>query len=194
MAEFFGIMFGDGNLTHFQVQVCLGNKELEYAEYVQKLLTKIFKTNARIAVRSTGYRDIYFGSTIVTTWLKKEGLVFNKVKSQVDVPEWIFSKKEYMTRFLRGFFDTDGSVYKLRFGIQVSLTNHSFPILLSLHTMFCALGYSPSEISTYRIYLTRVKDVKRFFREIKPKNQKHTRRFEEFVSMRRSNSSNFTTL
>ena len=171
-------MLGDGHISHFQVLVNLGTKELEYAEYVKQLLSKIFKTNARIATRSDGYRDVYFGSTLVTSWLLKEGLVFNKVASQVDIPKWVFSKKEYMIAFLRGFFDTDGSVYKLRFGIQISLTNHSFPILLSLHTMFCALGYNPSEVGMHRIYLTRVKDLERFFKEVKPKNPKHVRRFE----------------
>lgn len=100
LAEFFGIMLGDGHVSHFQVVVTLGTKELKYAEYVQLLLSKIFKTNARIATRSDGYRDVYFGSTIVTDWLLKEGLVFNKVASQVDIPKWIFSKKKYMISFL----------------------------------------------------------------------------------------------
>ncbi len=188
LAEFFGIMLGDGHISHFQVQVNLGNKEMQYAQYVKTLMAKIFKTNPRIATRSTKYHDVYFGSTIVTTWLLKEGLVFNKVKSQVDIPEWIFTKEKYMNYFLRGFFDTDGSVYKLRFGIQISLTNHSRPILASLHRMLSALRYNPSGITTHRIYLTRVKDLERFFTEVQPKNPKHVKRFEQFVLMRRSDS------
>ncbi len=188
MAEFFGIMLGDGNLTHFQIQVNLGNKEIEYADYVRKLIGKIFKTNPKIATRATGYHDVYLGSTILTSWLSKEGLVYNKVKAQVDVPKWIFSRKEFMNAFLRGFFDTDGSVYKLKFGIQVSLTNHSYPMLISLHKMLSKLQYNPSSINTHRIYLTRKKDLERFFKEVKPKNPKHVRRFEYFVSMRRSDS------
>ncbi|MES2213694.1 MAG: LAGLIDADG family homing endonuclease [Patescibacteria group bacterium] len=182
LAEFFGIMLGDGHVSHFQVVVSLGNKEVSYAEYVRLFVRSIFHTNVRIATRKTGYRDVYFGSTIVTSWLRKEGLVNNKVKSQVDIPEWIFQSQEFMERFLRGFFDTDGSVYKLRFGIQISLTNLSTPLLVSLRKLLFALGYNPSEISADRVYLTRVADVERFFVEIQPKNKKHQERYNQFIS------------
>lgn len=188
LAEFFGVMLGDGHISHFQVIVSLGTKEEDYAFYVRDLIKKIFRTEVKIAYRSTGYRDIYLGSTIITSWLLKEGLVNNKVKSQVDIPEWIFSREKFMKRFLRGFFDTDGSVYKLKFGIQISLTNHSYPILLSLHKMLFKLRYNPSKVSAHKVYLTKANDLEKFFREIRPKNPKHVRRFEQFILMRRSDS------
>src|ERR1019366_69525 len=110
---------------------------------------------------------------MITSWLLKEGLVNNKVKSQVDIPKWIFKKPEFMQRFLRGFFDTDGSIYKLKFGIQISLSNKSQPMLKSLQRMLFKLGYNPSAVSADRVYLTGIPDVKRFFAEIIPENQKH---------------------
>lgn len=85
-----------------------------------------------------------------------------------------------MQSFVRGFFDTDGSVYKLKYGIQISFTNYSKPLLESLQSVLIKLGYNPSRISVNKVYLTQVKDVERFFREICPKNQKHLRRFIEF--------------
>lgn len=188
LAEFFGIMLGDGHVSHFQVVVTLGSKEELYIEYVSSLIERIFRSKPKISIRATGYRDVYLGSTLATSWLFKEGLVSDKVKAQVDIPEWIFTKSKFMERFLRGFFDTDGSVYKLKYGIQISLTNHSNPLLLSLHKMLFALRYKPSEISTHRIYLTKIKDLERFFSEIQPKNPKHIRRFEQFILMRRSDS------
>ncbi len=189
LAEFFGIMFGDGNLTHFQTTITLGTKELSYAQYVKYLMEKIFHTHVKLTIRANGCRDIYIGSVKLTDWLQEEGLVFNKVKSQVGVPNWIFQKSQYMKRFLRGFFDTDGSVCKLRFGIQVSFINYSFPILKSLQLMLKKLEYKPSEVSSHKVYLTRKSDVKKFFSEIKPANQKHQLRFERF-NMRRYSSGN----
>ncbi|MEK7669256.1 MAG: LAGLIDADG family homing endonuclease [Patescibacteria group bacterium] len=188
LAEFFGIMLGDGHVSHFQIIVSLGNKEKNYTEYVRSLITKIFKTKAKISLRSTGYRDVYLGSVAITSWLLKQGLVFNKVKSQVDIPKWVFKKPKFIKRFLRGFFDTDGSVYKIRFGIQISLNNKSRPMLKSLHKLLSKLEYQPSAISADKIYFTKITDVKRFFAEIKPKNQKHQERFEQFVTMRGSDS------
>lgn len=181
LAEFFGIMLGDGHLSHFQVVITLGTKELKYAEYVSSLIEENFNVKPRIAVRGERYRDVYVGSVEITSWLFNEGLVHNKVKSQVDIPNWIFSDKEFMKRFLRGFFDTDGSVYKLRYGIQISLKNHSRPLLVSLQRMLKGLGYRPSRVSNDSVYVTNIYDIMRFFEEIQPANIKHKKRFDKFI-------------
>lgn len=189
LAEFFGIMLGDGHISHFQIVVSLGNKEEKYAKHVSLLIKKIFKTKAKISLRNTGYRDVYLGSVDLTSWLFKKGLVSNKVKSQAGVPLWIFNKDKYIKSFLRGFFDTDGSVYKIKYGIQISFCNRSLPILKSLQLMLKRLRYNPSSISLYNLYLTRRKDVKRFFEEIKPSNNKHIDRYFKIENdLRRSDS------
>ena len=189
LAEFFGIMLGDGHVSHFQVVVSLGNKEERYAKYVRLLIKKIFKTNVKISIRSGGYRDVYLGSVDVTSWLLKQGLVHNKVKSQVDVPSWVCNKNIFMRRFLKGFFDTDGSVYKLQHGIQLSFCNRSLPMLKSLQLMLKKLEYNPSSMSSYNMYLTKRRDVKRFFKEIKPSNLKHVSRYLNIANnLRRSDS------
>ena len=181
LAEFLGIMLGDGHISHFQTIVTLGTKELEYVQYVQALMQELFKVKATISIKKSGYRDVYIGSTLITKWLKGQGLVENKVAAQVGVPEWIMSDKKYMEAFARGFFDTDGSVYNLRFGIQISLTNKSAPLLLALQDMLRKLGYKASEASAYKVYITKREDVKRFFKEIAPANLKHRRRFDKFA-------------
>lgn len=189
LAEFFGIMLGDGKLAPFQIIVTLGTKELSYARHVCELIESIFGIKPKLGIRRTGYLDVYFGSVEVRKWLQAEGLVYNKVLAQVDVPEWIFTKNEYMISFLRGFFDTDGSIYQLRHGTQISLTNHSFPLLSSLQKMLQILRYTPSAISSHKVYLTKIPEIKRFFSEIKPANTKHQSRYKEFL-MRRSDSGN----
>ena len=178
LAEFFGIMLGDGHVSRFQTVVTLGNKELEYVEYVSKLMQTLFNTKASIAVRADGYRDVYIGSVLLTDWLKKGGLVSHKVAAQVGVPSWIFKKKEFMRTFVRGFFDTDGSVYKLKFGIQISFSNKSLPLLEGVQRMLFELKYRPSVVGEKSLYLTRRNEVQRFFEEIRPANIKHVRRFE----------------
>jgi intein/homing endonuclease len=197
LAELFGILLGDGHISHFQIVVTLGTKEPEYAEYVQKLVEKVFGAKPKIGIRKKSfthkyYRDVYLGSVKVTKWLIDQGLKNNKVESQVDVPRWIFKKPIFMKRFLRGFFDTDGSIYKLKFGIQISLSNKSQPILHTLHELLVRLRYSPSAVSADRVYITRIPDIKRFFAEIKPKNQKHTERFKWFISQLRGSDSGYS--
>ncbi len=186
VAEFFGIMFGDGHISLNQIIVSLGTKELDYVDHVSAVMQKVFHIKPSVFTRSeTGknnkYRNVYFGSVAAVKWLLKDGMVHNKVKEQVDIPKWIFSQEDFMRAFVRGFFDTDGSIYKLKFGIQISFTNYSLPLLKSLQRMLIALGYTPSRISANKVYLTRVGDVMRFFREIKPQNSKHGRRFIDFT-------------
>ena len=183
LAEFIGIMLGDGHISHFQTVVTLGSKEERYVVYVASLMRKLFGVSPKLLLRKDGYREVYIGSVLITTWLKKQGLVSHKVKSQVRVPRWIFKREKYMASCLRGFFDTDGSIYKLRFGFQISLTNKSLLLLLDLRNMLKMLGYKPSEVSTFRVYLTHREDISRFFKEIAPANSKHRDRFKMFASV-----------
>ncbi|MEI6345876.1 MAG: LAGLIDADG family homing endonuclease [bacterium] len=181
LAEFIGIMLGDGHLSHFQAVVTLGTKEVPYARYVRRLITKLFKAEASISIRADGYRDVYLSSVVVTKWLRTHGLVSNKVLGQVAPPKWIFTKPSFKEAFIRGVFDTDGSVYKLRFGVQVSFSNRSRPLLRSLQLALRQLQYTPSEISGYQLYLTKNSDLRRFLKEICPRNPKHVRRFRLFL-------------
>lgn len=182
LAELFGILLGDGHISHFQMIVTLGAKESSYVLYIQELISKIFGTKPKVALRKTAihnkyYRDIYLGSVKVTRWLLEQGLVYNKVKSQVTIPNWIYENEDYIRSCIRGLFDTDGSIYKIKFGIQISFCNHSLPILESLQKMLKKLQFHPSNISSWQIYITRTEDVERFFREIRPSNQKHLDRY-----------------
>jgi intein/homing endonuclease len=104
----------------------------------------------------------------------------NKVEDQVGVPEWIFEKESYQKSFLRGFFDTDGSIYKLKFGLQIAFCNKSIPLLDSTKKILLGLGYHPSKISAYKIYLTRKPDLYRYIREIGFGNKKHLGRAQKF--------------
>jgi len=97
LAEFFGIMLGDGHISNFQIVVSLGTKEAKYSKYVQYLTKDIFGGNPKIGIRKADYkkrkyRDVYMGSVELVAWLKSEGLVSNKLESQVNVPNWIFRK------------------------------------------------------------------------------------------------------
>jgi intein/homing endonuclease len=180
LAEVFGILLGDGHISKSQVLITLGSKEESYGKYVQKLFGKVFKCRVNQSIRNGGYLDMYIGSVELAGWFIKNGMVHHKVKSQVNCPLWIRENEKYIKRFLRGFFDTDGTVYKLRFGAQIAFTNASLPLLQSTRNMLLYLKYSPSLISSQKVYLTRRENLDRFFKEINPKNQKHIERFNTF--------------
>jgi hypothetical protein len=175
LAEFIGILLGDGHLTPTQVTVTLGNKD-EYIDYVCRLTNSIFGIKPKHIIVPKNGHVVYFGSTVTVRWLLNMGLVFNKVKYQVDIPQWIFSKKSYMKSAIRGLIDTDGSVYKIRSGVQMSFTNCSKPLLRSFRSMMLQIGFFPSKISSNKVYLTKQADLRRYVQDIGFSNKKHENR------------------
>lgn len=184
LAELVGILLGDGGLSKTQVFVHLGNKEFRYVEYVINLFNKIFGISPKFLKRKSGQHVVYFGSVKTVRFLKDMGLVENKVAVQVGIPKWIFEKDNYGKCFLRGFLDTDGSVYKLRFGWQISYRNKSLPLLNGTRIILLKLGFRPSKISGYSLYLTRKDNLTRFLREIgsnNPSKKNRLLRIKEWV-------------
>ncbi|MBI2068569.1 MAG: hypothetical protein HYT67_00450 [Candidatus Yanofskybacteria bacterium] len=179
LAEMVGILLGDGHLTPTQVTVTLGKKD-EYTGYISDLMTSLFNVKPKTSVTKEGHYIIYLGSARLVRWFLKMGLCFNKVKNQVDIPPWCIRRKNYMINTIRGLIDTDGSVYKLRFGTQISFCNRSLPLMKAVRTMLIRLGFKPSKISSHNIYLTRSGDLLKYYKEVGFNNKKHEKRFLEF--------------
>ena len=181
LAEFIGILLGDGHLTPTQVTVTLGTKEWAYVLYVQSLMHKLFGVNPKIITSKTNGAVVYLGSTVLVRWLIKMGLVHNKVKFQVDIPKWCLSKRVYAKAVVRGLIDTDGSIYRMGTRAQISFCNKSENLLKSLSKALVVLGFSPSKISVNKIYLTRNKDLSAYWKNIGFSNPKHSSRYIQFV-------------
>lgn len=183
LAEFTGIMLGDGNIepTNGQVRITINTiTDRGYIQYVSNLVKNLFNTYVSYSWKKSTV-TVFITSVELLEKLKKIGLsASNKVEAQVDIPLWIFKKKEYQEGFIRGFFDTDGSIYKLRFGIQMALTNRSRPLLRSSRKILKQLDFHPSKISCFNIYLTKSGDLKRYFEEIGSGNPKHLTRARKF--------------
>jgi hypothetical protein len=180
LAEFVGILLGDGHLTLTQVTVTLGNKELAYVKYVADLMERLFHQKPKIVRTKRGDYVVYLGSTVLVKWLLSMGMAHNKVLSQVTVPGWCYSKQNYMKAVLRGLLDTDGSIYKMHQGMQISFCNRSKPMLHSVRLILLRLGFRPSKVGEKNVYLTRKADVARYAKYIGFANIKHQSRFKQF--------------
>lgn len=191
LAELIGIILGDGHITKTQVTVTLGTKD-EYAPYVSELMRKLFNSKPKTLITKRGDQVVYFGSSVAVKWFLKQGMAYNKTKAQVKIPEWVFKKQIYLKSVLRGLIDTDGSVYRLRNGVQISFSNLSKPLLADVRQAFLKLKFSPSKVSVHSVYLTRKSDVNKYIIEIGFKNKKHEERFKKFTNMGGSYSGNYT--
>lgn len=114
LAEFFGILFGDGSLTPWQCMVSLnGTRDLEYADYVRSLIFDLFQLHAR-TVHRKGRNCIVLVLSSVTLVEYLTGLgavVGNKIRNISEVPSWIHENEAWHNAFIRGLMDTDGCLY-----------------------------------------------------------------------------------
>jgi len=185
LAEFVGILLGDGHVAPTQIIITVNQDEQPYAMHVSKLIEQLFHVTPHRAKKTHHHvDDLYVGSVDLVRYFLAMGLVPDKVRAQVDVPTWIITEPLYAIRFLRGFFDTDGSIYKLRYGVQLSYKNASQPLLATTKHLLNQFGYHPSSISAKAVYLTRRGELSQFFSKIAPKNQKHIDRARRFGIIR----------
>lgn len=185
LAEFCGIMLGDGHLGRHQLSITINIKtDAHYVPYVQSLVESLFQYRPpRTQVKDGSVVDLYLTSTDLMKKLRNVGLYSsNKVKDQVGIPEWIFAGSEFQKRFVRGFFDTDGSIYLLKHfnAPQMLFKNKSIPLLDGTRQILLDLGFHPSRVSGFSVYLTRRRDIERYVAEIGFGNTKHLERARRF--------------
>lgn len=205
LAEFVGILIGDGGITEYQVKVSLGlESDREYAVYVRGLAESLF--GARVSLitqKQHSTLEVIISSKSLVMFLNGLGLpIGNKIKQGIDIPDWIKSNKEFSKRCIRGIFDTDGCVYidqhKMAgdkyFSINIAVTSASPKLLESIHKILFGEGYNPTKSSYRSIRLRREQEAFRFFDEIGTNNAKHMNRLREFKNMERYSSGHTSTV
>lgn len=180
LAEFVGIMLGDGGITETQATITLNTiADKSYIKFVSKLGKNLFGQNPKIAPRkdclATNLR--YSGINLVDYLLKiglKKG---DKVKQQVRVPNWILKSMRYKIACLRGLMDTDGGIskcthkYKSKKYLYLNpcFANRSKPLLQFVTNTFLELGLNPS-VAGERIWLYNKQSVINYFKIVGSSN------------------------
>lgn len=191
LAEFIGIMLGDGGLSgNHQITISFNNKtDHEYAEYICKVIRQLFLIDFHIHKRrKSNGADIVLNSSNLVDFLISRGLkAGNKVKNQVGVPGWISKNPLYGIACIRGLIDTDGGLYYHKYNVKgktytylkLGFTNRSRPLLKFVFTALKKLGYKIS-LSGSNLSIASESGVKRYFTEIGSSNPKHVNKFRDF--------------
>ncbi|MEK6970799.1 MAG: LAGLIDADG family homing endonuclease, partial [archaeon] len=133
------------------------------------------------------------------------GMPSGKKASIVKVPDFIQKNARYFTPFIRGVFDTDGSIYfEKSYNKNASKwqkTHHHMPVVsfvttseclsISLFGMLASLGFNfsrkkraPAKIGKFPSYRLRLKgkaNVHMFFDDIRPENTRHLSKFKMWL-------------
>lgn len=113
LAELLGILVGNGNIDTDninQLNVSINHKVPDYAEHVKKLFESVFNKNAVVYDKPSCY-VVGLCSKYAVDFVDSLGCNKGVVHKNKKIPVAIWqSSQEYRAAFLRGLFDTDGSV------------------------------------------------------------------------------------
>jgi hypothetical protein len=208
LAEFLGWHIGDGCVSinnRYSEYTLTGDLIEEYPFYnnvilptFKKLFSNYVKKEIKLKeYKSNGVCGIYiFDKNFVRFLQKNFGLKSGK-KINISIPN-IIKTDEQKISFLRGLFDTDGSIYycksnfktvneswytKFHYKSKIKLATISKPLIDQVYQLLCDLGFSPrirkpakqkiNENMMYGVVLYRKDDTQRWIEEIGFKNPKH---------------------
>lgn len=190
LAEFMGVLFGDGHLSKYQVLVTTNSiTDIEHALYIQSLMKKLFNLEPSIkSKKGQNAVNILVSSINLVKWLSLKGMpVGNKLTKGLSIPNWIKKDQNLQKDFIRGLFDTDGCVYVDRHVINGkkyehygwTITSYSVKLRNDILEILKNLRFRPTLSRTQKsVYIRRQADIERFFKEIGTHNPKHLSRYK----------------
>ena len=198
LAEFVGIMLGDGNIyiskkSHvYQIKITSHSitDKIYLKEFVKPLVEKLFGLKAPIypekgkkanSLRLTSKKLVSFLLLIGL----KEG---DKIKNKVIIPRWILKKDKFTQACIRGLFDTDGTVFfhnKRSHRKSIGFKNYNQKLLRQVRVNVLRFGLHPTQITNKNVfYLSRQSEIKLFIKRIGFSNCKHLSKCKMSKSLR----------
>lgn len=191
LAEFVGIVIGDGGITNFQVRVTLNREsDAEYVSYVRDLIEDLFGVTPTLIndKKSLGI-DVTVSRRDLVDFCSGIGLkIGHKIKQGLDVPVWVKANKKFMTACVRGLVDTDGSVFDHRYKVngkmysykKIDFSSCSPPLLNSVFEFLKDCELRPRIVKNGKKLRIESEDTVRGYMEIVgTSNFKHLKRYRD---------------
>ena len=187
LAEFVGIMIGDGGISKYQITITLHSvTDYEFSKYVVQNIERLFSVTPSVYKRPDKLALVILVSRIdLVTYLYSLGLpIGNKNLQHIDIPDWIQRNSKYARACIRGLVDTDGSIFTHTYSVKgkkyrykkLSFTTASPNLQKSVAHILFENGLSP-RISGRDVRLDSKADMKKYFVVFGTSNPKHWKRF-----------------
>ena len=194
LAEFVGILLGDGGLSKYQLKITTNVKEKAYIAYQKKLIKKIFGVSPSEHLRNNSHINIEVSRKNLVDFCKEiTGLSpGDKLKQGLDIPLWIKNNVRYQKYCLRGLIDTDGSLFYERHKIgekiyqypRLNFVSYSPALIKSVFDVFHNLGFHPVvRRNNLAVQIENYQEIKRYFKFIGSHNWEKINK--EFGGLRR---------
>ena len=191
LAEFIGIMLGDGGMSKYQATITLHHiDDLAFSKHVVSLIQQLFNITPRVYhYPKSSVNDITISRIGIVRYLHELGLaVGSKVAQQVDMPSWVKKDSRYAIACLRGLVDTDGSVFTHNYSVKgkrysykkLIFTSRSQPLQLSVAKLLINFGIN-ARISGFDVCVDSRESMRKYFDLIGSHNPKHLKRYTSKV-------------
>lgn len=193
LAEFIGIVLGDGGITPHQLRVYLNRiDDKDYIGFVSRLIERLFGVQPSRCRRQQVEVLCVSRRNLIDFLLSVGMKIGNKVRQEVKIPDWIIKNAQYSYSCMRGLMDTDGSVFdekhiykKKIYSYQVlSFTSYSMPLLAQCQEIVKKLGINIVINDKRRFSIRRAKNIKEYLAHIGTNNFKH---YKKLYSERENN-------
>lgn len=132
-AEIIGIMLGDGHIYPNNRSLRLRVRELDFCQNFKNLVECTYGIKAKIDNKY--YYNCYVHSTLLTK------RIINLTNHNKKIPKFILKRdNKIKARFVRGFFDSEGSMDVIYNRRQIVLTQKNKEILLQIKSLLHNLG------------------------------------------------------
>ena len=164
MAEFCGVLMGDGNLwtndRKYEITITGNPKDKGHLDFIADYVIRAVKPRVYYRIRGRGLRLTIYSKVFFLFLTNFVGFGFGSRKSCGAIPLRIAEFRSFRLRFIRGIFDTDGSVFTSdKRGVMdyptIELTNENQDLLLSIRKILDAEGFKTtfrkSNSNTFKI-------------------------------------------
>jgi len=162
LAEFVGVMLGDGNIFKFPrteaLTVASNAKNIGFIRRYSLLIEKIFSKKPTL-------NKPYGGCVRIRLYQKgisrRLGIPTGSRKNcNTKIPFWILQNKEYLKRYLRGLYEAEGSfcVHKPTYTYKFLFSNKNKSLLKNVYQALEILGFHPHK-SKDKIQVSKKEEV-----------------------------------
>jgi len=189
LAEFTGIILGDGGISKSQVRITTNKiDDAQYAIFIKNLIKKLFNLKASMCPRDniSAIDIIVSRKKLVEFCNKKLGLhIGNKLKQGLDIPEWIRKNYGFEKACVRGIMDTDGCIFNEVHNIKgkkysykrLNLTSYSPKLRKSVFDILSKLDLNPKIRNNRCVQIEDKEKIEKYFQIIGTSNPKHLKRY-----------------
>lgn len=185
LAEIIGVLNGDGHLSKINHEISVignVNTDIKYFNYLKKKFENLFKISFKIE-KFDHYLKLRAYSKELVNWFNLSfGLPKGNKKGKLKIPEQILNSQALLVPYLKGLFDTDGTIYFRRKQdpvIEISSADKIF--LKQIQESLILIGFKAG-IGEHRVFIYKKDQIQHFFELIKPANTKHLKKYNFYFN------------